>query len=82
MPIIPIDEPAAGAWRDTFDFSSRRGFFDESTVAFLQELSLTLLKDAAARQYPDLATFAYFCRRANLHTLAQRYGDAPQRSGG
>lgn len=81
MPIILVDEPPAGAWRDTFALSSRWALFDENVVAFLQELSRILLKDAQARQYPDLVTFAYFCRRANLHALAQRYPDAPQRSG-
>jgi hypothetical protein len=81
MPIIPVDEPAHDAWRHTFGFSSRRAFFDDTAVAFLQELSRVLLKDARARQFPDLVTFAYFCRRANLSALAQRYPDAPQRVG-
>lgn len=81
MPILPFDELADGAWRNEFDFSSRRGFFDETAVTFLHELSRALLKDAAARKYPDLATFAYFCRRANLRALADRYTDALLRSG-
>jgi hypothetical protein len=81
MPIIPFDEPAANAWREGFAFSSRSAFYDETSVAFLHALSRALLKDAEARQYPDLATFAYFCRRANLNALASRYADAAQRSG-
>jgi hypothetical protein len=81
MPIIPVDEPAAGAWRAAFDFSSRRAFFDDTAVAYLQAVSRVLLRDTNARQYPDLIAFAYFCRRANLHALVQRYPDAAQRSG-
>jgi hypothetical protein len=81
MPIIRFDESAASVWRDAFAFSSRRTFFDDVAVAFLQEVSRVLLRDVRARQYPDLVAFAYFCRRANLHALAQRYPDAGQRSG-
>jgi hypothetical protein len=81
MPIVLFDEKTGEAWRNWFDFSSRRSFFDETAVTFLHEFSRALLKDTAARQYPDLTTFAYFCRRANLHSLASRYTDASQRSG-
>jgi len=81
MPIIPCDEGADNAWRNRFNFSSRRRFFDETTIIFLHELSRALLMDASARQYPDLATFAYFCRRSNLLSLSNRYTDASQRSG-
>ncbi|CAP56945.1 acyl-CoA reductase [Gluconacetobacter diazotrophicus] len=81
MPIVTIDESARSEWADAFDFSSRFAFFDEIVVEFLQELSHAILKNTEARQYPDLATFAYFCRRANLHALFQRYTDSAQRSG-
>ena len=81
MPITRLDGPAAGPWRDTFAFSSWRTFFADDAVAFLQEISRVLLRDVRTRQYPDLVAFAYFCRRANLHALAQRYPDAAQRSG-
>lgn len=81
MPIIPIDDPTADAWRDRFAFSAKSDFFDETAVAFLNELSRALLKAPAARQYPDLVTFAYFCRKANLQALASRYSDADRRSG-
>lgn len=81
MPIIPIDEAVDDTWQAGFKFSSRRALFDEAVVAFLHELALTLLKNAEARQYPDLVTFGYFCRRANLQALAGRYSDTSQRSG-
>lgn len=81
MPIIRLDESVANAWCGAFAFSSKRPFFDDGAVAFLQEVSRVLLRDVRARQYPDLVAFAYFCRRANLHALAQHYSDAARRYG-
>lgn len=40
--------------------------YNELSVTFLTELSKILLKNASARQFPDLITFAYFCRKSNL----------------
>ena len=40
--------------------------YSELAVMFLTELSKSLLKDKLARQFPDLITFAYFCRKSNL----------------
>ena len=47
--------------------------FDERALDFLADLSALLLKDKAARAYPDVITFAFFCRRANLLQLRQEY---------
>ncbi|PDS43962.1 acyl-CoA reductase [Rhizobium anhuiense] len=81
MPIIRDDRFEAGDWLKQFDLSSRHAFFDERVVDFLHELSRRLMKDNDARHYPDLVTFAYFCRKANLRTLSQQYRDAEYRSG-
>jgi len=43
--------------------------FDEQVVEFLGELSADLLKSPLVRQYPDLAAFAFYIRRANLLKL-------------
>ena len=39
-----------------------------STIAcdWLSNLSRYLLKDPKTKKYPDVATFAFFCRKANL----------------
>lgn len=49
--------------------------FDETVLAFLQDVSAALLGDKAAKAYPDVVTFAFFCRRANIERLRAEYGD-------
>lgn len=40
--------------------------FSPAIIDFLADLSSRLLRDAATRGYPDVATFAFWCRRRNL----------------
>lgn len=40
--------------------------FDEIVIEELDALSKALMKDPMSRQYPDVVTFAFFCRRGNL----------------
>lgn len=40
--------------------------FSDGVVDFLNSLSQSLLHDTACRMYPDVVTFAFFCRRANM----------------
>lgn len=40
--------------------------FNDEVVDFLNSLSQSLLHDTACRMYPDVVTFAFFCRRANM----------------
>ncbi len=47
--------------------------FAEEVIAFLSDLSAQLMKTPAARPYPDVVTFAFFCRRANLEKLRAEY---------
>ena len=43
--------------------------FSTITCEWLSELSKSLLKDPKTKQYPDVATFSFFCRKANLSKL-------------
>jgi len=43
--------------------------FDESVVQLLADISADLLKSPLVRQYPDLAAFAFYVRKANLLKL-------------
>ncbi len=52
------------------------GPFDPAVVDFLSDLSGALLKDKAAKSFPDVVTFAFFCRKANLAQLRGSYGTA------
>jgi len=47
--------------------------FDEETIEFLNALSQELNKDLRTRAYPDVATFAFFCRRANILKIKEKY---------
>ena len=47
--------------------------FSEETVVYLNSLSRELAKDPRTRLYPDVATFGFFCRRANILALKKKY---------
>jgi hypothetical protein len=49
--------------------------YSDHALAFLTELSKSLLKDKSAKQFPDLITFAYFCRKSNLMSFKKRHLD-------
>jgi len=59
---LALDEmPARGA----------RPPFSDDTLALLDALSQALMADAEAKTYPDVITFAFFCRRRNLEKLKE-----------
>ena len=45
--------------------------FAEEVIEELDTLSKALMKDPASRQFPDVVTFAFFCRRGNLMKLRE-----------
>ncbi len=47
--------------------------FHPLRIDFLAELSRALMADASAKGFPDVVTFAFWCRRANLEALAKSY---------
>ena len=47
--------------------------FSDEVIEFLNALSGALMKDRQSRLYPDVITFAYFCRKANLLKLKVQY---------
>ena len=55
--------------------------FDEHVIEELDALSKALMKDPASRQYPDVVTFAFFCRRGNLMKLKEQYRSSAIRLG-
>lgn len=55
--------------------------FDEQVIEELDALSKALMKDPMSRQYPDVVTFAFFCRRGNLLKLKDQYSSANIRLG-
>lgn len=65
---------------DVVDAHPVRAFADE-TIALLAEVSSILMADPAARALPDVVTFAFWCRRANVERIAADYPDAARRVG-
>lgn len=55
--------------------------FDARVTAFLADLSAALLQERRVRAYPDVTTFAFFCRRASLQNLREGYADLSGRLG-
>ena len=55
--------------------------FSEETIAFLNALSVNLRDNPKVRQYPDVATFAFFCRKANILSLKKEYSTINSRLG-
>ena len=45
--------------------------FAEEVIEELDTLSKALMKDPTSRQFPDVVTFAFFCRRGNLMKLRE-----------
>lgn len=55
--------------------------FAEPVLSFLADVGTALLKDRQAKAYPDVVTFAFFCRRANLEALKAPYTGMENRIG-
>ena len=47
--------------------------FNISVKKFFDELSDLIFKNQQIKEYPDLATFGFFCRKANVKLLERRY---------
>ncbi len=47
--------------------------FNDARVEFLSELSRRLLANSLAKTLPDIATFAFWCRRSNLTKMRNSY---------
>jgi hypothetical protein len=50
-----------------------QGVFSEDTLSFLSDISEHLLKSPVIRNYPDVATFAFYCRKANLSGIKRAH---------
>ena len=49
------------------------GIFNELILEFLTELSKSLLNDAEVKKHPEIVSFAFFCRQANLKKLRNKF---------
>jgi len=49
------------------------GLFSDVTLEFLSDISDLILKSPEIRNFPDVATFAFYCRKANLNFLKSNH---------
>ena len=55
--------------------------YDELVCEWLSKLSNELISDAQAKQYADVISFAYWCRKANIERLKDQFIDDDIRLG-
>lgn len=55
--------------------------FCKEVIEFLQNLSTSLLKDKAAKKYPDVVSFAFWSRKGALRAMKTKYSNQPLRLG-
>ncbi|MDR0434919.1 MAG: hypothetical protein LBH21_07715, partial [Gracilibacteraceae bacterium] len=67
--LFPAGEPAP----ETLGQLSALTPFTDDAIGFFDALSRSLNKDPRTRAYPDVATFAFFCRKAHLLKIKERY---------
>lgn len=58
---------------DDFIHISGEEPFSDNAIAYLNDLSHILNNDPRSKNYPDIATFAFFCRKANILQLKKKY---------
>ncbi|MBQ8172199.1 MAG: long-chain-fatty-acyl-CoA reductase [Oscillospiraceae bacterium] len=49
--------------------------FSKVVCEFFSALSAEIMKHPEAKQYPDVVTFGFFCRRGNIQRLKDEYSD-------
>lgn len=61
---------------DDFVSKPSRKIFSDEVIFYLDQLSKILFKDPRSREYPDVGTFAFYCRKGNINTLKKEYHKA------
>lgn len=81
MPIYELSSHAGKEKLRRFEFGERMHCTDALILEVLVALSQTILSDRRARQFPDLITFAFQCRRSAVMGMYDRLSDMHLRSG-
>lgn len=55
--------------------------FDDRVIDYLETVSKKLLSNTESKQYPDVITFAFWCRKAFIKSLQKPYSDMMNRIG-
>jgi hypothetical protein len=80
--MLPTESGLAYVMGSAESFSMRPLLpFDGVARSFLAQLSSRMMADAATRTMPDVMSFAWWCRKANIERLAKTYDNAELRIG-
>ena len=65
------------------NFKSFRPFapFEAILCEFLQDISTELINSVESKKYPDIMTFAFWCRKANINKIKKLFEDGSIRLG-
>lgn len=63
------------------DHPTVRTFYSELSIDYLAEISKTILADPRVREFPDVASFAFWIRASNLRSKKSLYLDRVSRRG-
>jgi hypothetical protein len=66
---------------ENMQYEPVRPLFDERTTGFLNDLSAVLLSDRVCKTFPDIVSYAFWIRRANLMKEKERFLSRPQKMG-
>jgi hypothetical protein len=55
--------------------------YDDEVCCFISDLSEILLKSPETKQYPDIYTFAFWCRNSNIQKLKKEFGNTQYQMG-
>ena len=55
--------------------------YDENVCEFFNELSRSLLKDKDVKKYPDVVSYAFWCRKNNINKLKENFKEEHIRLG-
>lgn len=58
-----------------YETSGTLEIFNKIVTNFFDELSIKIFQNIEIRNYPDLASFGFFCREANIKSLRKKYSD-------
>jgi len=55
--------------------------YDDEVCCFISDLSELLIKSPETKKYPDIYTFAFWCRNSNIQKLKKEFGDLKYQMG-
>ncbi len=83
--MIPLDLPKSDNLNIFFGLEKLEVFqaqpFDKLSIEFIAQLSKEILNNPRSKQFPDLVTFGYWCRKSNISKLRNNYDDLANRLG-